>query len=557
MAEQAVRRGLPRTRGGEPWPPAATVTTARDVAAVTEAAPPTAAARSAAVAPATPAAEGSPATIPVSPAAPAPVAHDVPAVSSVSASGTAVPTVPAAGASAGPVRRGLPRTPGGEAWPPAGAAPMADAVMSPAATAEIPVPEASTPAALPVASVAAPAVPPAVPDAVLAASSPPVVRRGLPRTPGGDLWPPEGLAPVVAEAVPVDAAVVDAAVPAAGVVVPASPAREVAVRDVSVPLSFPRTVWRGVAPRHDPGPADPEGRKRPTYPVAGGLLLAAAGLGLLAGMAVVFVRWLLTLDFMVEFLVRFPGEYHLPEWAPVGIPGWVGWQHFFNVFLMVLIIRSGITIRREKRPTAYWTPKRDAQGKVSLTIWFHQALDVLWLVNGVIFVVLLFVSAHWVRLVPTSWEVFPNALSALLQYVSFDWPTENGWVNYNSLQQIMYFLTVFVAAPLAAVTGVRMSGLWPKNAERLSRAYPIEWARKVHFPVMIYFVIFIVIHVALVVLTGFLRNLNHMYASTDAAGWTGFWVFLASLVVIALGWAAARPLVIAPIAKLFGTVSGR
>jgi hypothetical protein len=34
-------------------------------------------------------------------------------------------------------------------------------------------------------------------------------------------------------------------------------------------------------------------------------------------------------------------------------------------------------------------------------------------------------------------------------------------------------------------------------------------------------------------------------------------VFIASLVVIAIAWVAARPLVLAPIAKVFGKVSGR
>ncbi len=120
------------------------------------------------------------------------------------------------------------------------------------------------------------------------------------------------------------------------------------------------------------------------------------------------------------------------------------------------------------------------------------------------------------RIVPTSWEVFPNAISAALQYVSLDWPTENGWVNYNSLQQLAYFATVFLAAPLAIATGVRMSGIWPKNATALNKAYPVEWARKIHFPVMLYFVAFIIVHVALVFATGALRNLNHMYAAQDA-----------------------------------------
>jgi thiosulfate reductase cytochrome b subunit len=234
------------------------------------------------------------------------------------------------------------------------------------------------------------------------------------------------------------------------------------------------------------------------------------------------------------------------------------------VFLMILIIRSGLQIRREQRPPAYWTPKRNASGKVSLTVWFHQALDILWLVNGVVFVILLFVTGQWMRVVPTSWEVFPNALSALLQYISLDWPTENGWVNYNGLQELAYFTTIFIAAPLAAATGFRMSAMWPKNAKRLSKAYPVEWARALHFPTMLYFVVFIVIHVVLVMATGALRNLNHMYAaqgSTDPAAyadnWLGFWLLVVSLVVIAGAWIAARPLVLAPIARLFGTVSNR
>jgi len=331
-------------------------------------------------------------------------------------------------------------------------------------------------------------------------------------------------------------------------------------------LPFTRSVWPGrsasIRPHQRPEPQRVGPFTKGQW--AGTVIVGGLGLLFAAGMAVLFVRFFLSLEFMQDFLATYPGEYHLPEGAPVGIPAWLGWQHFFNVFLMVLIIRTGITIRGEKRPAVFWAPRKDPKGKTSLTIWFHQSLDLLWIVNGAVFVVLLFVTGQWMRIVPTSWEVFPNAVSAALQYVSLDWPTENGWVNYNSLQQLAYFATVFVAAPLAIATGYRMSGLWPKGNAKLSAAYPIEWARRVHFPTMLYFVVFIVIHVALVFATGALRNLNHMYAaqgSVDgvayADNWTGFWMFVLSLAVIAAAWIAARPLVIAPIARLFGTVSGR
>ena len=391
------------------------------------------------------------------------------------------------------------------------------------------------------------------------------LRRGLPRVAGGDPWPPAGAARVRAtssqplqESLPQSqesAAVAANVTPDAAAVVPAGP-------DRSTPLTVRPSVWHGSAPRHIAAPADEPSKLRPTWTQGISGLLALAGLGLLAVAAVFFVRTFLSLPFMQDFLTTYPGEYHVdvdPGFAP-----WVGWQHFFNMFLMVLIIRSGLRVRSEKRPTVFWTAKGKAKSKISLTLWFHQSLDLLWIINGVVFVVLLFVTGHWLRIVPTSWEVIPNAISAGLQYVSFDWPTDNGWVNYNSLQQLAYFVTVFIAAPLAAITGVRMSGLWPKNAEKLSKAYPVELARALHFPIMLYFVAFIIVHVALVFLTGMLRNLNHMFAaqgSVDgveyASVWTGFGVFALAVAVIVGAWFAARPLVLAPIAKLFGQVSGR
>ncbi|GAB3808745.1 hypothetical protein GCM10028798_35270 [Humibacter antri] len=305
-------------------------------------------------------------------------------------------------------------------------------------------------------------------------------------------------------------------------------------------------------------PAGPRrlGPFTPAQWVGVAVILALAIVGLVT-IVVLAVRWFLGLDFMRDFVHTFPGQYALPDSAPVGFPAWVGWQHFFNVFLILLIIRTGLTVRRDKRPGAFWTSKRNRKHKISLTLWLHQGLDVLWLVNGAIFVVLLFSTGQWMRLVPTDWSVFPNAVTAALKYASLDWPTDDGWVNFNSLQQLAYFVVVFIAAPLAAITGVRMSGVWPKSAKRLNSAYPVEWARAVHFPVMIFFVAFIIVHVTLVFATGALRNLNHMYGGQDAVNWVGFWIFVLSLVVMAAGWVAARPLIVAPIARIFGKVTAR
>ena len=332
------------------------------------------------------------------------------------------------------------------------------------------------------------------------------------------------------------------------------------------PLTVPRSVWPGAAARAPRvGAAEPR-RIGPYTPFQ--WLASAAVLGVFAvaaaGIVVLLARFVLAIGPGRDFLAAFPGEYALPSSAPVGIPAWLNWSHFLNSFFLLLIIRTGWQVRREKRPAAFWSPRKNKRRRISLGLWFHQALDILWIANGVLFVVLLFVTGQWMRIVPTSWEVLPNALSAALQYLSLDWPTENGWVNYNSLQQLSYFAITFIAAPLAIVSGIRLSGVWPKDAATLNRLYPAEWARKVHYPVMLFFVAFIIVHVGLVLATGALRNLNHMYAargSVDpdalAGDPTGILIFAASLLVMAAAWVVARPRVLVPIARLFGDVKQR
>jgi thiosulfate reductase cytochrome b subunit len=281
-------------------------------------------------------------------------------------------------------------------------------------------------------------------------------------------------------------------------------------------------------------------------------------------LVVLLAKWATGLAGVKDFLADYPGHSALPEGAPAGFPAWLAWQHFLNGFFLLLIIRSGWQVRTQTRPEAYWTRNnkglirtRNAPAKISLALWFHLVLDALWILNGVVFAVLLFATGQWVRIVPTSWDVFPNALSAALQYASLNWPTENGWVNYNALQLLTYFVTVFIAAPLAFITGLRMSSAWPKNAKALNKAYPIEAARAVHFPVMIYFVAFVVVHVFLVLATGALRNLNHMYGGSDDVSWVGFGIFAASVAVMVAAWFLARPLFLSPIASLMGKVSSR
>lgn len=283
-----------------------------------------------------------------------------------------------------------------------------------------------------------------------------------------------------------------------------------------------------------------------------------------AVLLVLGAQWLRAQTGVQSFLADFPGQSELPYGAPVGFPAWLAWQHGLNSFFLLFMIRSGLQLRRGLRETTYW--KRDNTGpfrtkgepvRIGITVWFHIAVDTLWMLNGVLFIVLLFATGQWVRVVPTSWDVVPNALSAALQYASLDWPTENGWVNYNALQLLSYAVVIFVAAPLAIVTGIRTVPGLAARLRPLDRVFPISTARFLHFWTMVFFLAFTAVHVFLVFATGAVRNLNHMYAARDDGGWLGVAIFAASVVVMIAVWFALQPVVVRALAGLTGKVIRR
>jgi methionine sulfoxide reductase catalytic subunit len=238
-----------------------------------------------------------------------------------------------------------------------------------------------------------------------------------------------------------------------------------------------------------------------------------------------------------RFIARYPGT-TVPASARAhpGLPVWVDVTHFLNLLLMVFIIRSGIQILadhprlywtrhstpgkdwfRFQRPVPEdpnWTAKQDSvtlpkhlglpglRHSIGLARWWHLGTDMLWLANGIVFYILLFATGQWQRVVPTSWSVFPNAASVIIQYLSLQWPKESAWIAYNGLQQLAYFVTVFVAAPLALVTGLGMSPALSTRFKRISKPLSIQVARSLHFVVLCWFLVFILIHTTLVFTTG-------------------------------------------------------
>lgn len=277
-----------------------------------------------------------------------------------------------------------------------------------------------------------------------------------------------------------------------------------------------------------------------------------------------------------QFIVRYPGTVTSTPAYYSGFPLWLRWQHFLNLLFMMFIIRAGIQIlanhprlywKRDSTPgtewfrfqyevprDGLWTAKDDSvtlpkwlgipgvRHSIGLARWWHFSFDVLWMLNGMIFYVLLFTIYQWQRLLPTSWEIFPNALATVLQYLSLSFPPNDGWVYYNSLQQLTYFATVFFAAPLAIVTGLMQASAISNKLGGIGKIFNRQAARSIHFAVLCWFVFFVCVHVTMVFITGLRHNVTHLFAGLNDNSPLGLEIFGPAMLFVFTAWMLASPL---------------
>jgi len=278
---------------------------------------------------------------------------------------------------------------------------------------------------------------------------------------------------------------------------------------------------------------------------------------------------------VADFIVQHPGIAQGAPSVDTGFPWWLQLQHFLNMFFMLFIVRSGLQILAD-HPRLYWgrdstpgsewfrfqipvpsdrlwTSKDDSvslpkwlgipglRHTIALARWWHLSVNLLWVVNGVVFYILLFATGQWLRLIPVTWEVFPAALSTAIQYASLNFPADHSWTRYNGLQQLSYFVTVFVAAPVSIVTGLMQSPAISNSLGWAGRILNRQLMRSIHFISFAWFVTFILMHGVMVFVTGIRQNTNHMFAGVDDASWRGFPLFLVAMAILAVAWAVASP----------------
>ena len=291
----------------------------------------------------------------------------------------------------------------------------------------------------------------------------------------------------------------------------------------------------------------------------------------------VLAAWIEFLFFGLPHIPPVPQIYPDNFTGPHGFPLWVRYCHFFNFVFLMMLIRSGLSILVD-HPRLYfnndctpgsewirltpiqvptdrvWTAKDDARyiSPIVATPGYRHTVGVArswhfldvygFVLTGVFFVILLFGTAQWRRLVPQSTLVVLQAWNTWVHYATFHMPPEfNGYFGYNALQQIAYFSAVFVFGPLAILTGTAMS---PAAVNRFPWYAKLfggrQSARSIHFLTMLSLFAFIVVHVTLIVMTGFVRNMNHIVMGTDDQNRLGTILGFAGIGVVFLSWIAAH-----------------
>jgi len=221
-------------------------------------------------------------------------------------------------------------------------------------------------------------------------------------------------------------------------------------------------------------------------------------------------------------------------------PLWLRAAHFFNFLFLSLIVRSGIEIL-SAHPRFYWndhctpgsewlkfTKKQRSKGKLwvasdeessfssaialpghgnlGLGRHWHFLMDFAWLLTGLTYVLMLFVTPEWRRLIPTSWQIFPDALHVAWNYITLH--IEETPRAYNALQKLTYASIIFLLAPFSIATGIAMS---PAVAARfpwyIKLFHGRQSARSLHFLALCGFILFFLGHVTIVALHGFREGL--------------------------------------------------
>jgi len=141
-----------------------------------------------------------------------------------------------------------------------------------------------------------------------------------------------------------------------------------------------------------------------------------------------------------------------------------------------------------------------------LAAWCLVLPGVLYLLTGM-------AGGHFrLHMVPRGRELAPRLVwGEVVNHVRFRVPPASGGPNYGVLQKCAYSCVVFVAAPLIVATGLTMSPAVTAALPSLLWLFGgYQSARTMHFFAFVVLLLFVLVHVVMVIKSGFRRQIRAM-----------------------------------------------
>jgi len=144
---------------------------------------------------------------------------------------------------------------------------------------------------------------------------------------------------------------------------------------------------------------------------------------------------------------------------------------------------------------------------------WHFFFAWLFVINGLVYTLYGFALGHFRRdLAPSAEEISPRHLKQeIADHARLRFSKGEKARHYNALQKLTYLIVIFVMLPLMLATGLTMS-------PGIDAGYPFlldlfggrQSARSIHFICAWSIVVFVIVHVLMVILSGLLNNLRSM-----------------------------------------------
>lgn len=142
---------------------------------------------------------------------------------------------------------------------------------------------------------------------------------------------------------------------------------------------------------------------------------------------------------------------------------------------------------------------------------WHFFFAWLFVINGLIYLAYALASGHaWRDLLPSREQVRHIGRS-LVDHLRLRFPKGEEATHYNAIQKIAYLVVVFVLLPLMVIAGLSMSpGIDAAFPHLVDLFGGRQSARTVHFIAAWLIVLFVLVHVFMVLASGFWNNLRSM-----------------------------------------------